>query len=113
MTEEAIHERFPQKPLTTQNYCDLFELDLDAVVIATPLYTHHAIARHFLECIAEGGQPQSDSYSGARVVQILEAAQRSLDDSGRLIKIAGNGYAAQEAALKLEEVGGLGGQAYL
>ena len=46
---DAIHERFPQIPLTTQDYRELFELDLDAVVIATPPYTHHAIARDCLE----------------------------------------------------------------
>lgn len=45
----AICVRFPQIPLTTQNYRDLFELDLDAVVIATPPDTHHAIARECLE----------------------------------------------------------------
>ena len=43
---------------------------------------------HFLECIAEGKQPLSDGYSGARVVQILEAAQQSLEDHGRTVSIA-------------------------
>jgi predicted dehydrogenase len=56
---------------------------------------------HFLECITEGKQPLTDGYSGARVVQILEAAQRSLEKSGRLLEIASNGHAAKEASFKL------------
>ncbi|UCG24062.1 MAG: Gfo/Idh/MocA family oxidoreductase, partial [Chloroflexota bacterium] len=46
---DAISERFPQIPLTTQDYRELFKLDLDAVVIATPPFSHHAIARECLE----------------------------------------------------------------
>ncbi len=44
-----ITQRFPQIELSTRNYRDLFELDLDAVVIATPPATHYAIARECLE----------------------------------------------------------------
>jgi predicted dehydrogenase len=46
---DSICQRFPQVGLTTQNYRDLFALNLDAVVIATPPFTHHAIARECLE----------------------------------------------------------------
>lgn len=37
---------------------------------------------HFLQVIAEGRRARSDGYVGLRVVQILEAAQRSLLNSG-------------------------------
>jgi len=37
---------------------------------------------HFLECIREGKQPQTDGYNGLRVVQILEMAQQSLQGGG-------------------------------
>jgi predicted dehydrogenase len=44
--------------------------------------------QHFLDCIAEGKQPLTDGYSGIRVVHVLEAAQRSLSDSGRMEPVA-------------------------
>jgi predicted dehydrogenase len=59
---------------------------------------------HFLECITEGRQPLTDGYSGARVVQILEAAQRSLSDSGRQFEIASNGHATREGSLEFAVV---------
>jgi predicted dehydrogenase len=35
---------------------------------------------HFVECIRENRTPRSDGYSGLRVVRVLEALQRSLED---------------------------------
>ena len=46
---DRISQRFPQVGVTTQDYHDLFKLDLDGVVIATPPFTHHRIARECLE----------------------------------------------------------------
>lgn len=37
---------------------------------------------HFLDCIQQGSVPRSDGLSGLRVVQILETAQRSLENGG-------------------------------
>src|SRR3954453_873916 len=39
--------------------------------------------RHFLDAIREGTAPTSDGESGLRVVRVLEALQRSLDESRR------------------------------
>ena len=39
--------------------------------------------RHFLERIADGGEPRSGGESGVRVVRVLEALQRSLEGSSR------------------------------
>jgi predicted dehydrogenase len=39
--------------------------------------------RHFLERVADGGEPRSGGESGVRVVRVLEALQRSLDRSSR------------------------------
>jgi predicted dehydrogenase len=39
--------------------------------------------RHFLERIADGGEPRSGGESGVRVVRVLEALQRSLERSSR------------------------------
>jgi predicted dehydrogenase len=41
-----------------------------------------AECEHFLECIKTGKTPQSDGYSGLRIVSILEAANRSLRNGG-------------------------------
>ncbi len=54
LSQEAMNRmlaRFPQIQTATQNYRDFFEMDLDAVVIATPPATHFAIAR---ECLQNG-----------------------------------------------------------
>ena len=39
--------------------------------------------RHFVECVREGRQPISNGESGLRVVRVLEALQRSLEQSSR------------------------------
>ena len=39
-------------------------------------------AQHFVECVRDGSQPRSDGHDGLRVVRVLEAAQRSLEQSG-------------------------------
>jgi predicted dehydrogenase len=39
--------------------------------------------RHFIERIADGGEPRSGGESGLRVVRVLEALQRSLEASSR------------------------------
>lgn len=44
--------------------------------------------RHFLACIRDGVRPQTDGLNGARVVAVLEAAQRSLAEEGRPIPVA-------------------------
>jgi predicted dehydrogenase len=44
---------------------------------------------HFLHCIRTGEQPRSDGHSGLRVVRVLEALQRSLDEDGAVVSLAG------------------------
>jgi len=44
-----VMQRFPQIEIATRDYRDLFGLDLDAVVIATPPASHYAIARDCME----------------------------------------------------------------
>jgi predicted dehydrogenase len=39
--------------------------------------------RHFVDCIRDGSRPRSDGMSGLRVVRVLEALQRSLEESSR------------------------------
>jgi predicted dehydrogenase len=43
---------------------------------------------HFLECCDEGLTPESDGRAGTNVVRVLEAAQASLWEGGRLVELA-------------------------
>ena len=43
---------------------------------------------HFVECIRTGKTPTSDGVDGYRVVQMLEAAQRSMENDGAVVTIA-------------------------
>ena len=42
---------------------------------------------HFVECIREGKQPQTDGENGLRVVRVLEAGQQSLDNGGMKVEL--------------------------
>ena len=43
--------------------------------------------QHFLDCIRKGETPETSGLDGLRVVQILEAASRSLKDNGAKVEI--------------------------
>ena len=43
--------------------------------------------QHFLDCIRSGQCPLSDGYDGLRVLQVLEAGQRSLQSNGQFVPI--------------------------
>jgi predicted dehydrogenase len=45
------------------------------------------MAREFASSIAENRQPLSDGYAGYRVVRVLEAAQESIEQNGRVIEL--------------------------
>jgi len=44
---------------------------------------------HFIQCIREHKRPLTDGRNGLRVVKILEAAQESLKNGGKTVKITG------------------------
>ena len=56
--------------------------------------------QHFLNCVANRTRPRSDAADGLRVVRILEAAQRSLEQDGIPVELRGNDeyHAASERA---------------
>jgi predicted dehydrogenase len=43
--------------------------------------------QHFIECIENGSQPDTDGLAGLRMVTMIEAAETSLRDRGRLIEL--------------------------
>lgn len=49
---------------------------------------------HFLECLRSGTTPRTDGPDGLRVVQVLEALQRSLDSDGETVAPTASGTPA-------------------
>jgi predicted dehydrogenase len=45
-------------------------------------------AAHFIDCIENNKQPETDGHTGLRVVRLLEAAEASLRERGRLVELA-------------------------
>jgi predicted dehydrogenase len=43
--------------------------------------------RHFLDCITQGKRPITDGHSALRVVRVLEAAQKSLENDGAPVSL--------------------------
>ncbi|HEU4795253.1 MAG TPA: Gfo/Idh/MocA family oxidoreductase, partial [Pyrinomonadaceae bacterium] len=44
-------------------------------------------AQHFIDCIEKGSQPDTDGLAGLRMVTMIEAAETSLRERGRLIEL--------------------------
>ncbi len=44
---------------------------------------------HFVDCILHDKTPQTDGHLGMRVVQLIEAATRSMNENGRSVKLNG------------------------
>jgi len=54
------------------------------IVEAEPLRME---CEHFLECAANGRTPRTDGHEGLKVLRVLNAAQRSMDRNGMLIRM--------------------------
>lgn len=50
----------------------------------------HTEALHFIDCIENNKQPETDGHAGLRLVRIVEAAERSLRARGELVEIFRN-----------------------
>jgi predicted dehydrogenase len=47
------------------------------------------LSEHFIDCIVDGKHPHTDGENGLRVVSILEAANKSLKQSGKAVPVQG------------------------
>jgi len=47
----------------------------------------HTEALHFIDCIENGKQPETDGHAGLRLVRTVEAAEKSLRAKGQLVEI--------------------------
>jgi len=43
--------------------------------------------RHFLQCVEKNERPYTDGLEGLSVVKVLEAAQKSMEDDGKAVKV--------------------------
>lgn len=60
--------------------------------------------QHFLDCISKNKQPLTDGREGIRVLKVLNASQRSLDEKGRKISISPSATPS-EVAFNHKDVG--------
>jgi predicted dehydrogenase len=60
------------------------DITVPALTVPEPLREE---CRHFIDCIRSGDRPLTDGAHGLRVVEILDAAQRSMQQHGRAVRI--------------------------
>ena len=60
------------------------DITIPYIRVGEPL---RAECNHFLECVKSRTQPRSDGHDGLRVVRVLDAAQRSLKNNGKPVKL--------------------------
>ena len=46
-----------------------------------------AECNHFVDCIEMGATPRTDSFHALRIIKMIEAAQRSLENNGEIVKL--------------------------
>ena len=82
-----LHE-FMESPETFAEF--QFQLRVGDVVTPTIQFAEplQRECQHFIDCIRDGKQPSTDGLSGRRVVKVLEAANRSLREDGRLVEVS-------------------------
>lgn len=81
-----IYDKGVDRPYETDKFDDFHltyrygSLQIPYIPFDEPL---RAQCQHFVDCAATGRRPQSDGHMGARVVRILELADRSLHNGGQ------------------------------
>ncbi len=55
--------------------------------------------QHFLECIKTRQQPKTDGNSGLRVLQVLDACQRSLQQRGQIVSLSITDFFVHESSI--------------
>src|ERR1044071_2222679 len=80
-TEEAADKEAAYQTLVSYRTGDVWVLKLDSTEAL------HHVCCEFLSAITEKRRPLTDGHSGPRVVRLLEAAQASISQQGRAIKL--------------------------
>lgn len=84
-----IYNKGVERPATFTEYAQFLsirngDIYLPHVPMSEPLEQECA---HFIECISQGKTPRTNGNSAMRVVEVLEAAQRSLSSNGAPIQL--------------------------
>lgn len=74
---DRIMVRFPQIEKSTRDYHDMFEMDLDAVVIATPPATHYSIAGDCLNAGLHVLVEKPITLNSADAVDLIQTAEEN------------------------------------
>jgi predicted dehydrogenase len=86
-----IYDKGVDKLVTDENIYGEYQIKLRAGDIIIPRLDLYEPLRkeceHFLDCILNNKQPDTDGENGLRVVKVLEAAQESLSQNGEVVKI--------------------------
>jgi predicted dehydrogenase len=80
-TASAASPRAPSPAILKLRFGDI---RIPSLPTGEPL---RAECQHFVNCLRDGRTPRSDGRDGLRVVQVLEAAERSLRNGGRPVAI--------------------------
>jgi predicted dehydrogenase len=67
------------------------DIHIPKIAMAEPLKIE---CQHFLDCISNGTSPLTDAKNGLQVLNVLVAAQQSLQSGGQPIKINNTGRVA-------------------
>jgi predicted dehydrogenase len=81
-SEEAADKEDAYRTLVSYRTGDVWVPKLDSTEAL------HYVCREFLSAITEKRPPLTDGHSGLRVVRLLEAAQQSISQNGRPIKLS-------------------------
>ena len=95
---DHIQGRYPQVR-TTRDYHDLLASDVDAVVIATPVSTHHPVA---LECLRAGKHVLVEKPLAASSAQAAELAE--MGERMERVLMAGHTFEYNPAVVAVKEI---------
>ena len=84
-----IYDKGAEKQTAYDSYAEYIGLRFGDVIIphlklSEPLRNE---CQHFIECVRDRKPPLTDGREGLRVVRLLEAAQKSMDQDGVPIKL--------------------------
>ena len=80
-SEDHLDKEAAYKTLVSYRTGDVWVPKLDSTEAL------HYVCKEFLSAIGESRRPLTDGHSGLRVVRLLEAAQRSINQGGRQVKL--------------------------
>lgn len=86
-----IYDKGVDRLVSDKNPYGEYQMKLRAGDIVIPkLELYEPLAKeceHFVDCIVNNKNPDTDGENGLRVVKVLEAAQRSLKQNGKIVRI--------------------------